>query len=93
MGVIIETTKATEIGKIKYDNVDYILKIGYASSSEPQNYNHNFNIRMNTFLMLEADQALAENKTLQLIQKIIEMYEIIAEPASLKDVCLSLIHI
>lgn len=87
LGVIIETTKATEIGKIKYDNVDYILKIGYASSSEPQNYNHNFNIRMNTFLMLEADQALAENKTLQLIQKIIEMYEIIAEPASLKDVC------
>ncbi|WP_283621984.1 hypothetical protein [Limosilactobacillus avium] len=37
--------------------------------------------------MLEADQTLAENKTMQLIQKIIEMYEIIAEPASLKDVC------
>ncbi len=87
LGVIIETPKATEIGKIKYDNVDYILKIGHASSSEPQNYNHKFNIRMNTFLMLETDQALAENKTMQLIQKIIEMYEIIAEPASLKDVC------
>ena len=84
---IIETPKATEIGKIKYDNFDYILKIGYANSSESQNYNHKFNIRMNTFLMLEADQTLAENKTMQLIQKIIEMYEIIAEPASLKDVC------
>lgn len=87
LGVIIETPKATEIGKIKYDNVDYILKIGHASSSESQNYNHKFNIRMNTFLMLETDKALAENKTMQLIQKIIEMYEIIAEPASLKDVC------
>ena len=63
LGVIIETPKATEIGKIKYDNVDYILKIGHASSSESQNYNHKFNIRMNTFLMLETDKALAENKT------------------------------
>ena len=87
LGIIVEPPKAVEIGKIKYDNVDYILKIGYANHSEPRNYNHDFNLRMNTFLMLETDQTLEKNKTEQLIQRIIEMYEIIAEPASLKDVC------
>lgn len=87
LGIIVESPKAVEIGKIKYDNVDYILKIGYANHSEPRNYNHDFNLRMNTFLMLETDQTLEKNKTEQLIQRIIEMYEIIAEPASLKDVC------
>lgn len=87
LGIIVEPPKAVEIGKIKYDNVDYTLKIGYANHSEPRNYNHDFNLRMNTFLMLETDQTLEKNKTEQLIQRIIEMYEIIAEPASLKDVC------
>lgn len=87
LGIIVDPPKAVEIGKIKYDNVDYILKIGYANHSEPRNYNHDFNLRMNTFLMLETDQTLEKNKTEQLIQRIIEMYEIIAEPASLKDVC------
>nr|WP_302427676.1 HEPN domain-containing protein [Limosilactobacillus mucosae] len=87
LGIIVEPPKAVEIGKIKYDNVDYTLKIGYANHSEPRNYNHDFNLRMNTFLMLETDQTLEKNKTERLIQRIIEMYEIIAEPASLKDVC------
>ncbi len=34
LGVIIETPKATEIGKIKYDNVDYIWQIARNNLNE-----------------------------------------------------------
>lgn len=86
IGIVVDPPQAVKIGSIKYNDQEYNLKIGYANSSNQRNDNHIFYIRMKTFLMLESSQILNHDVTVQLIQKIIKLYEIIAEPASLKEI-------
>lgn len=84
VGVVAEKASSKPIGNLVFKNTTYELQIGYGSQYQSLKYSHFHELKLNTYLVLKSEHKLDRNGSIELINKITSLYEIVCKPASLR---------
>lgn len=84
VGVVAEKASSKPIGDLKFKGTIYKLQIGYGSQYKSQKFSHLNELRLHSYFVLNSDQKLDRNNSIDLINKITVLYEIICKTASLR---------